>query len=135
MAERLWALGQAGYWLVVATGVGAAAPAMDTTPAGALDQDDLVGPALVQLVGLLYSGLALLLAVMWLVAWTRLKSARSRGRLVWTTALLSSLVVFAMVPVLAVGPGWWWRLPLLAGVLAVPLLGMVKAGRDTGPGE
>ncbi|MCU7825129.1 hypothetical protein [Kitasatospora sp. DSM 101779] len=135
MTARRRALGRAGVWLVVAAGAAAAAAAVDTTPAGALDRDDLVGPALVQPVGLLYAGLSALPAVMWPVARTRLKSARGRGRWVWATALLSSLVVFGTVPVPAVGPGWWWRLPVVAGVLAVALLGMVKAARDTGPRE
>ncbi|MCX5210798.1 hypothetical protein OG689_16125 [Kitasatospora sp. NBC_00240] len=99
---------------------------MDTTPAGALDADDLVGPALAQLAALLYAGLSVLVAVLWLVAWWRLKSG---GGWAWATALVSFLIALPGMAMTSAVPGLW-KLPILVGFLTVPVLGVVKAAGD-----
>ncbi|MFG2818763.1 hypothetical protein ACGFX4_04970 [Kitasatospora sp. NPDC048365] len=126
MVRRRWVWGQAGYWLVVAAGAGAVAAAVDTAPPGAVDGDDLLGPALAQLAVLLCAGLAVLVAVVWLVAWWRLRAGRG-----WAlaAALLAFPVAFMMA---AVAPGAW-ELPALVGLLVVPALGLVAVLRDAEP--
>jgi len=129
VTKRRWALGHAGYWMAVAAGAGMAAGAVDTTPAGALDADDLVVPALAQLAALLYAGLSVLVAVMWLVGWWRLKSGR---RWAWATALVSILLAFPGMAMTSAVPGMW-KLPVLVGFLVMPILGMVTAGGKARP--
>ncbi|WP_345697628.1 hypothetical protein [Kitasatospora terrestris] len=124
--RRRWVWGQAGYWLVVAAGAGAVAAAVDTAPPGAVDGDDLLGPALAQLAAVLCAGLAVLVAVFWLVAWWRLGAGRWWAQ---AAALLAFPVAFLVA---AVAPGVW-ELPALLGLMVVPVLGLVAALRHAGP--